>query len=129
MIYEDRQMQYHISRSREMLTFRRLHRSISSALQREHEKRVEEEAKAGGAREEEGDDRLPTELVDGLGFAAEEKGTLEKVVVEPEEEEVPDAVKSIAYSAYNPPPSYRRWVGRRLREARGGRSILKMQDE
>lgn len=100
-------MQYHVSRTRELLTFRRPHRSLSSALQREHEKHVEEEAKAGGVPEE-ADERLPAELVDGLGFATEEKGMLEKVVVEPEEETIPDAVKSIAYSAYNPPPSYRR---------------------
>lgn len=101
-------MQFHVSRSRELLTFRRPHRSLSSALQREHEKRIEEEAKAGGPKEDEVDDKLPAELVDGLGFAAEEKGTLEKVVAEPEEENVPDAVKSIAFSAYNPPPSHRR---------------------
>ncbi|KAK9157001.1 hypothetical protein Scep_003575 [Stephania cephalantha] len=99
-LYDDRSIRAHVHRARELLSLSSLPTSLSTSLALQHEmprSNSTEVAKADASD------------VDCLGFMENVTASLSNLTTSPDK--YIKCVESIAFSSFNPPPSYRRLLG------------------
>ncbi|KAK9123042.1 hypothetical protein Sjap_012644 [Stephania japonica] len=99
-LYDDRSIRAHVHRARELLSLSSLPGSLSTSLALQHETSRNNSTEAAKA---------DTSDVDCLGFMENVTASLSNLTTSPAK--YIKCVESIAFSSFNPPPSYRRLLG------------------
>ncbi|TKY68175.1 Clustered mitochondria protein [Spatholobus suberectus] len=102
-LYDDRSMRVHVWHTKELLSLSNLNALLSTSLAARSEKEQNKAPNSG--------DKLKNEVpeLDGLGYMEDVSGLLSNVLPSPLK--TVKCVKSMLFSSFNPPPSYRRLVG------------------
>ncbi|XP_020207812.1 clustered mitochondria protein isoform X2 [Cajanus cajan] len=101
--YDERSIRVHVRHTKELLSLSNLNAPFSTSPAPQNEKEQNKEPNSG--------DTLKNEVPElpGLGYMADVSGLLSNVPPSPLEDV--KCVESILFSAFNPPPRYRRLVG------------------